>query len=741
MGRMNRSLLVVVAWCFGWCAALPNARDRIVSLPFLDLPFPSPQYSGYLNATKGCGSDVLHSSNSSNGGPIICQIHYWFIAAEEHGRNNNGDDSPTQQQQQPYTMDPNTPLLVWFNGGPGASSIIGLLHEFGPFLITHPTTTATNTTTTTTTTRPSTTAPHPHVNDHHPTTITTTDPPANFRFVLNPYRWTRLAHILILESPVGVGYSYCSNTVHPTATSTYCTNTDRTTATMALAALMDFYSPHPDDDDDEETKVWAQLPTTDLYIVGESYAGVYVPTLAYEILQYNRKIQEQEEERQQQQTYRPGNSSDPDTTNFHHSTTNTQKKKTKIPLVGMAVGDPCTDTVAQSPYMNPLWYGHQYGLVDDDIYTKLTSASCQSIAADVRDTNHNSHREEPETDHHHTQSSDDTAAVDPECRLAYRKYLFSSSRGISATNKYPYTGYIDRYALYGLVSNQLNQITERYMNHPQVRTALHIPNFLFNTTTTTTADHDDHDTTTYWKIHSTPATMKYIKEYNACNHDAQYDASIPSMIDLYQNIIPHLKYGTWIYNGNADPAIPYEGTRTAVKRIGYAEMDGGSYRPWFYHPHATSMQFLHDKWIQYGTESLFSTVQDIGIQLGGMVINYENGLSFLTVHGSGHMVPQMRPQSAYHIVSKFISCSTCSHHRHPTSSRTCHSECGVHYHRTTRRSRTTTTSQHHPVLSFLSPLLPTNATLLNLKNDTDQLNRVLDEWTTRAKSPPYVQSG
>ena len=33
-----------------------------------------------------------------------------------------------------------------------------------------------------------------------------------------------------------------------------------------------------------------------------------------------------------------------------------------------------------------------------------------------------------------------------------------------------------------------------------------------------------------------------------------------------------------------------------------------------------------------------------GPQFGGQIVDYEHGLSFTTVHGSGHMVPTFRPR-------------------------------------------------------------------------------------------------
>lgn len=118
---------------------------------------------------------------------------------------------------------PDVPLLVWLNGGPGASSLTGLLAEkLGPQRLT-----------------------------------------TNGTLVDNPDTITNRYHLLTLDNPVGAGYSSTTDGAY--------VRSESQMRTQAVAALRVFFSRHPE---------YAGNP---LWITGESYAGHYVPNIAWEI--------------------------------------------------------------------------------------------------------------------------------------------------------------------------------------------------------------------------------------------------------------------------------------------------------------------------------------------------------------------------------------------------------------------------------------------------------------------------
>jgi len=83
----------------------------------------------------------------------------------------------------------------------------------------------------------------------------------------NPYAWTTVSSVLFIEQPAGVGYSYATNG------STY--SDDFVQSQNTYGFLLNWF------------KAFPEFAKNDFFITGESYAGIYVPTLANRIVDGN----------------------------------------------------------------------------------------------------------------------------------------------------------------------------------------------------------------------------------------------------------------------------------------------------------------------------------------------------------------------------------------------------------------------------------------------------------------------
>lgn len=120
------------------------------------------------------------------------------------------------------------PVVLWLNG-PGCSSLLQAFKSNGPFTLTKD------------------------------------------GLVKNPHSWNQVANMLYLESPVGVGFTYSLNSSDRLA------NDERTTRDN-LAFLQKWF------------KMFPRLRKNSFFIVGEGYAGHFVPQLANLILQTKYRI-------------------------------------------------------------------------------------------------------------------------------------------------------------------------------------------------------------------------------------------------------------------------------------------------------------------------------------------------------------------------------------------------------------------------------------------------------------------
>ncbi|KAJ8977296.1 hypothetical protein NQ317_007435 [Molorchus minor] len=155
-------------------------------------------YNGFKNVKSYAGYFTVNKAFNSN-------MFFWFF--------------PSQTD---YAKDP---VILWLQGGPGATSLIGLFAENGPF-----------------------TAKNKH------------------GLKLRKYAWTTSHSVIYIDNPVGTGYSFTNGG--------YAQNETQVGEDL-YDALQQFFTMFPD------------LQKNEFYISGESYAGKYVPAVSYTILKKN----------------------------------------------------------------------------------------------------------------------------------------------------------------------------------------------------------------------------------------------------------------------------------------------------------------------------------------------------------------------------------------------------------------------------------------------------------------------
>ena len=196
---------------------IPGAQVEDVGEPLFLTPYIE---AGDLETARSLSSvdasllDGAHSDITSYSGFLTVDavnngsMFFWFFPAEES----------------PETA----PVVIWLQGGPGASSMLGLLKLHGPFL-------------------------------------TETDEDGNFGVTDNPFSWHKKHNMIYIDNPVGAGFSYSNKLPE-----------------FQIDVGVNLY---------EMLQQWFKLfpsyQNNDFYTFGESYGGRYVPTIARKIHEEN----------------------------------------------------------------------------------------------------------------------------------------------------------------------------------------------------------------------------------------------------------------------------------------------------------------------------------------------------------------------------------------------------------------------------------------------------------------------
>ncbi|XP_011266007.2 venom serine carboxypeptidase isoform X1 [Camponotus floridanus] len=160
------------------------------------------QHKDMGNVTSYSGYFTVNETYNSN-------LFFWFFPAMHN----------------PETA----PVVVWLQGGPGATSLIGLFLENGPFIVT-----------------------------------------ANKTLKMRKYSWNSEHNVIYIDNPVGTGYSFTHDKKG------YVTSATQVGRSLN-SALVQFFLLFP------------ELQNNDFFVTGESYAGKYVPAVSHAIKNYNIK--------------------------------------------------------------------------------------------------------------------------------------------------------------------------------------------------------------------------------------------------------------------------------------------------------------------------------------------------------------------------------------------------------------------------------------------------------------------
>lgn len=429
----------------------------------------------------------------------------------------------------------NDPLVLWLNGGPGCSSFDGFVYEQGPWMF--------------------------HLEADGKT----------LRLENNPHAWSKVANMLFLDSPAGVGMSYSDHTA------------DYTTGDMRTAA-----------DAERFLRLWLdrhrRFKDNDFFISGESYAGIYVPNLARAVVEGNDVGREP-----------------------------------YINIQGYLVGNGCTDwqvdanalpAFAEGKSLIPrsfyedmaeecggqYWNRSQGSLCDIKYTTLAQEVSLLNIYDVLQDCYLGPVPEydDDDQDDSHTLLS---AFKEHGVRWPLPGSTPFSAPGEAAEGQLgAASSKVLNWAHLGITPPCTDsRQAATWLNHPEVRKA----------------------------IHAEPIAK--IGKWQLCSDKISYTNEVSSTIPIHTSLVLDHGLRALIYSGDHDMAVPHTGSETWTAALGWEEE--ARWQPWLF-PGGPGRKG--------------------DMQVGGYAVAYTPGLTYATVKGAGHMVPETNPREALAMFDAFL---------------------------------------------------------------------------------------
>ncbi|CAG2110470.1 unnamed protein product [Medioppia subpectinata] len=389
----------------------------------------------------------------------------------------------------------------------------------------------------------------------------------------NENSWNRAANMLFLEAPAGVGFSYKMD-------GKYATDDDQV-ARDNVAAIECFYRKFP------------QFKTNDFYLMGESYAGIYVPTLSVQILNA--------------------------ITNASAAPVGSGGGLAGLNFKGFAVGNGYLDQKMLGNSL--LTFGYYHGLYDHYVWDALVNSCCppvangSTVAASRCDFVSNRSAacvsavsrasgfiREPGLNVYNLYAdcwspSDSTFGAILTASVAnitgkYSRETFDHRLMIGTLNLTDERPLLDKLSVTPPCIDA--SFVEHWVNDPVVRRDLHIP-----------------DAVQQWTSCSLPVMAGYRNIYT----------SMKAQVQQLLASDRHLK--GLIYNGDVDMACNFLGDEWFVEDLNRTLVS--EYKAWNYNKQIAGFYKVYDR------------------------------LAFATVRGSGHMVPTDKAGAALEMFEKFIN--------------------------------------------------------------------------------------
>jgi len=200
----------VFMWLWGWEFMVGGLVSTVDPGEIVNVSPLLPEYPGKAREACKVSPDLMPGTES-----YAC-----FVTVEENAKNHMfwwyvAPRKKTEKKPK---------VLVWLQGGPGASSLFGMFSENGPYVINK-----------------------------------------DLTLRERPVSWSDEFGMLYIDNPVGTGFSY-------TETGQFCNDTKGQVADQLFEMLSQFY------------QIFPELASgADLYITGESYGGHYVTAFGHKI--------------------------------------------------------------------------------------------------------------------------------------------------------------------------------------------------------------------------------------------------------------------------------------------------------------------------------------------------------------------------------------------------------------------------------------------------------------------------